>query len=310
MTMQTIFLLIGLPGLAWGQDIQWGAVQPGGFSTELRVPGHVIAREGALGVESARVQGRVTEILKREGEIVDVDELLFTINSPECVSLAQEKDAASSRGLKDLVDAAHRREEQLGLSVEQGVCHIRAAHKGTLTKRQVELGAAFNVGDALATVLDLHRLSVELDVPERSLAQIKVGQSVKVQLASSPEHSLVSRIEHILPTLDPATRSIKARLAPMSLPEGATLDALVFGSVETGVKHQAFKVPTASLVFNKNKQFVIKKTAKDTLPVPVEVIGESENTSTIRSIEPGLLHTGDKVAIKGALFLFRKITES
>ena len=305
LTLAAAFLIQSLAGPAAAQEIQWGAVAAGGFTNELRVPGHVIAREGALGVESARVAGRVVSILKREGDPVLAGQALFAVNSPECVSLAQEKSAAEERKLQDLVDAARRREEQLGLSVEGAECRILASHDGTLTRRQVELGAAFNIGDPLATILDVSNLTVELDVPERSLPQVKVGQPVRLQLASEPERALSARVEHVLPTIDPVTRSVKVRLSPLALTEGATLDALVFGSIRTGVRQQAFKVPTTSLVFDRNRQFVIKRAGERTVAVPVEVVGEAEDTSTVRPLADDL-KAGDQIAVKGALFLLRR----
>ena len=166
MIRKAIFL-IGLAVVPiYGGEIQWGAVESGRNITVLRVPGKIIPKEGALSVESARLQGRVTNILKREGEAVAVGDPLFRINSAECVSLFEEKRVAEERGLQDLIAGAAARQEQLGLRVDGGQCSILATHASTIVKRQVELGAAFNIGDALATVLDVDlNLNVELDLP-------------------------------------------------------------------------------------------------------------------------------------------------
>lgn len=290
-------------------EIAWGAVQAGGFSSSIRVPGHVIAKEGALSIESARVQGRITKILRREGEGVSAGEALFSINSPECMSLAQEKEVAEKRGLKDLIEAARHREEQLGISVANGECLFLASHDGTLIKRQLELGAAFNIGDSLAMVLDIANLGIELDIPERNLGQINRGQAVRVQLAANPEVSLKGTVASILPTIDPLTRSGKVRLSDVVLPARSTLDALVFAEIDTARKQQAFKVPTSALVFSRNKQYVIKKTPKATVAVPVDVLNESANESTVRPSEGETLQLGDQVAVKGAIFLLKKLGE-
>ena len=290
-------------------DVQWGRVTAGGYTSVLKVPGHVIAQEGALSIESARIQGRITKILKREGETLAAGAPLFAVNGPECVSLAQEKAVASGKGLQDLIDAAKRREEQLGLRVSDAECLVLASHAGVLTKRQVELGAAFNVGDALATVLDVDSLGIELDVPERNLSQVKEGEPARVQLAANPEKTLRARVEHLLPTIDATTRSGKARLAPVALPPGTTLDALVFAEIDTGVAQQAFKVPTAALVFSRNKQYVVKRSGKDSVAVPVDVVGESDSVSTVRASDGGALRAGDEVAVKGAIFLLRRLLD-
>lgn len=303
-----LHLCIAVP--AHALDVEWGKVQAGGFSSSIRVPGHVIAKEGALSIESARVQGRITKILRREGENVTAGEALFSINSPECMSLAHEMEVAEKRSLEDLIEAAKHREEQLGLSVAQnGDCRLIASHGGTLIKRQVELGAAFNVGDSLATVLDIANLGIELDVPERNLSQIDRGQIVRVQVAAAPELSLKGVVASILPTIDPVTRSGKIRLSDVSLPAKSTLDALVFAEIDTGRKQLAFKVPTSALVFRRNKQYLVKKTLKGTAAVPVDVLNESASVSIVRPSESETLRLGDGVAVKGAIFLLKKLEE-
>ena len=275
------------------------------------MPGHVIAKEGALSIESARIQGRITKILRREGEGVTAGEALFSINSPECMSLAHELEVAEKRGLQDLIEAAKHREEQLSLSVaKNGDCRLIASHGGTLIKRQVELGAAFNIGDSLATVLDIANLGIELDIPERNLSQINRGQSVRVQLAADPEVSLKGAVSSILPTIDPVTRSGKVRLSDVTLPSRSTLDALVFAEIDTGRKQLAFKVPTSALVFSRNKQYVVKKMLKGRAAVPVDILNESASVSIVRPSEGETLRLGDEVAIKGAIFLLKKLGDN
>src|SRR5262249_20794943 len=143
---------------------------------------------------------------------------------------------------------------------------------GTLTKRQIEVGSAFNAGDPLATILDIENLAVELEVPERDLSRIQAGESVRIRLASDPDRSLWTRIQRILPTIDPVTRTSKARLASVRLPKGATVDALVFAEIETGSGRQTLKVPASAVVFQRNQRYVVKRTADRPMPVSVEVL--------------------------------------
>lgn len=300
-------IAVGAP--AGAIEIEWGRVTPGGYSASIRVPGRVVAQEGALSIESARVQGRVTGFLRREGEQVALGEALFAISSPECLSLANEKAVAQSRGLNDLIEAVKRREEQLGLSVADSQCRLLASHDGTLANRQVQLGAAFNVGDPLATILDVSRLTVELDVPERNLRQVHATQRVRVELASSPGETFSTVVENVLPTIDPTTRAGRVRLKPLSLPAGTTLDALAFAEIDTGVKQQAFKVPAAAIVFSQNKQYVVKKTGASSVAVAVDVLGESESVATIRPSGNNELRSGDQIAVRGAIYMFKQLRD-
>lgn len=307
-SMIALFILIATPSRA--SEVQWAAVESGGYSASVRVSGRVVAQEGALSVESARVQGRVTKILRREGERVAVGDALFVVSSPECLSLANEKRVAESRGLSDLIEAAVRREEQLGLRVSGPECRLISSHDGTLAKRHVELGAAFNLGDALATILDISKLSIELDVPERNLSHVRPGQHVRAELASALDHTIKAEIDSILPTIDPATRAGRVRLKALALPAGTTMDALAFAEIDIGVKRQAFKVPTAAIVFNRNRQYVLKKSGESAVPVPIDVLSESESVSTIHPAGNETLRLGDQIAVKSAIFLFKTIGNS
>ena len=159
----------------------------------------------------------------------------------------------------------------------------------------------------MATILDIGRLSVELDVPERNLAQVKPGQHVRVELASAPGRPIVAAVDSILPMIDPATRAGRVRLAAPTLPPGTTLDALAFAEIDTGLKQLAFKVPTSAIVFSRNKQFVIKKTGKSVVAVAIDVLGESQSVATVRPSEGAALGLGDPIAIKGAIYLLKNL---
>jgi membrane fusion protein, copper/silver efflux system len=296
-----IFLLMG------ASDYQWTPVEVGYLTTNLKVTGRIIPQEDSRTIESARIQGRVTRILKKEGELVKEGTALFVVNSADCNSLIQEKQTAEKLGIQELKESALRREKQLGLRIEGGECQVIASHAGTLTKRQIELGGAFNVGDSLAIIVDIQKLLVELDVPERDLFQVKMNQKVTFELASNAEQKFTTTIQNILPFIDPATRTSKVRLLPITLPLGSTPDLLVFAEIVTGGEQPILRVPSSALVFSHDKQYVVKQSPDQPVAVPVEVLGEVEGTSSIRVGSEGDLNEGDLVASKGAIFLFRKL---
>lgn len=303
MFKKILLCLMMVSPAAHAADIQWGPVIAGDNVSLLRVPGKVIPKEGGLSIESARVQGRVTNILKREGEVIRTGDALFSISSAECVSLEEEKRVSEERGLDELVRGTKAREEQLGLRVRRGQCDVLATHGGTIVKRQAEVGAAFNIGDVLATVLDVRSMNVELDLPERDLTFVKPNQKVRIKMPAFPNRTFEARVERILPSIDPLTRTSKVRLAGLHLPEGATMDALVLAEISVSGSEKILKVPTTALVFSRNKQYVMKNVDKP-VPVPVEVISESENVSSVRPWNGDELHANDQIAVKGAIFVF------
>lgn len=307
MWLAVLGLALSLSAQADDRDYQWTKVQVAMSSATVRATGRMIAQDGALNIESARVQGRITSILKREGEKVAVGTPLFSITSAECFSLLEEKKVAHAKQIEELLSGVANRERQLGLSVDANSCKIVATHAGVLTKRNIDSGAAFNPGDALVTVLDTHRLMAELDIPERDLSKVHVGQSVSFKLAADSNTTYKTKISDVVPTIDAVSRTTKVRLTPVKLSTVSTLDALIFGDIETGTKESILKVPSESLVFSHNRQYVVKGPIEKAVPVEVQLISEEDDFSSVRPRNAGELNEGDVVASQGAIFLMKKL---
>ena len=192
--------------------VEWQPIEKSASISGITVAGRVVPQDGALNIESARVPGRALAILKREGERVGVGTELFEISSGECFQLMEEKRVAAAKKLDDLVAGVARREKQLGLKLSGDKCFAVANHDGILTKRNVESGASFNSGDALATVLDTRRMTVEFDVPERDQPHVRVDQKTTFQFASNSDQTFTGRVLNVVPTIDPVTRTSKIRV--------------------------------------------------------------------------------------------------
>lgn len=310
LTMNLVLPVLALPAMAATvESYSWTELKPAPLSAFVRVTGRVVPQDGALNIESARIQGRVVNILAREGDRVRPGTPLLAINSAECTSLAEEKRVAEKRKITDLVDGVRRREAQLGLRVSGESCLLVATHNGTVTKRNIESGVAFNIGDALATVLDTKRLSVELDLAERDVSSVAPGQTVIYRLAANTEKSFTSQVRAVVPAIDSTSRTARVRLTAADLPPNASLDGLVFGEIENRSKDSVFTIPARALIFSKNTRFVVRGPKMDPVPVEVEVLGEASDQASIRPKRAGDLKPLDVVATDRALFLYRKLSE-
>ena len=288
--------------------VEWKPVERSSSISGITVSGKVVPQDGALNIESARVAGRALAILRREGERVGVGTEIFEISSAECFQLQEERRVAAAKKLDELTAGVGRREHQLGLKLVGDKCFAVSNHDGILTKRNVESGASFNSGDALATILDTRRMTVEFDVPERDQPHVRVGQTATFQFASNSDKSYTGQVLNVVPTIDPVTRTSKARIkVDGSFPKDVSLDALVFGEVQTGGQIMTFKVPSSALVFYHDKQYLIKGPADQPKSVGVQVLSESDSVSAIRPLAVEDLKEGDLVASSGAIFLLKKL---
>jgi len=302
-----VLTLTALAAAPAGPDVVWAPIERADSGSVIKLTGRISGGEGATRVESARVAGRIVRIIRREGEAVPVGAPLFEISSADCTSLAEEKKVAEARGLSDLVQAAASRSQQLGLRLEPNRCLAMATHSGTIVKRSVELGAAFNAGDPLLTLLDTRHLIVELDVPERLSTRMQEGQSARFTLAAVPDQSFSTTIERVLPMMDAQTRTAKVRLREVKLPPRTSLDSLVFAEVLGPAEDGLLRVPITAFVFHQNRQYLVKEGNPHPVAVPVEVVDETETYGNVRPLEAGKLRAGDRIAIKGAILLFNQL---
>jgi len=294
-------------GPAWATQYQWTQVTAGQAITGLSATGMIIPQAGALKDQSANTQGRILSVLKSEGDTVAPGAPLFLVNDSECISLAEEKRLAQKNGVQDLIDAANEREKQLGVKVEDGQYEIVSLYRGVITHINVSSGSSYNPGDQLANILDMKKLTVELDIAEKYVSDLRRGQKVIFQLASDSQTSYTTTIETIVPTIDPNQRTTIVRLKPVRLSADVNLSELVYGVVQTGVNQPILKVPSSALVFSHDVQYVLKGDEKNPVAVPVQVVDETDDLSSVRPVIPGALKEGDSVVSDGAIYLFSQV---
>ena len=292
---------------AGANEYQWTKVVAGEEITGIRTTGKIIPQAGALKNQSANTQGRIISVLKKEGDFVTPGTPIFMVNDAECESLAEEKALAQKNGVQDLIDAANQREKELGVKVVSGQYEIVSLYSGVILQNLVSAGTVYNPGQQLVNILDMRKLTVELDFAEKYVSDLHRGQKATFQLASDSKTSYSSIIDTIVPTIDPNQRTTIVRLRPVALPPDVNLSELVYGIVQTGENQSILKVPSTSLVFNRDKQYVMKGDEKNPIAVEVQVVNETDELSSVRSVNPGELKEGDMVASDGGIYLWAKI---
>jgi len=191
--------------------------------------------------------------------------------------------------------------------VENGQYAIVSLFTGVILQNLVSAGTIYNQGQPLLNILDMRKLTVELDFAEKYVSDLHRGQKATFQLASDSQTSYTSTIDTIVPTIDPNQRTTIVRLRPVALPPTVNLSELVYGIVQTGANQPILKVPSTSLVFSHDKQYVMKGDEKNPVAVQVQVINETDELSSVRPVNPGELKEGNRVASEGGIYLWAKI---
>jgi HlyD family secretion protein len=98
-----------------------------------------------------------------------------------------------------------------------GNCTIRAPITGTILKKNAEEGnivnpIAFNGSFSLCEMADLSDLEVDLNIQERDISAVKVGQTCRVRAEAWPDRVYAGRVSRLLPIADRAKGAIPVRV--------------------------------------------------------------------------------------------------
>jgi membrane fusion protein, copper/silver efflux system len=216
------------------------------WSTEgqtIRAAGRVTADETRIVRVHSKVEGWIDQVTADfTGQAIQKGQPLLTLYSPELLASQQELLLAlKARGLMQhssmaesgansaaLVEAARHRLELFDLTGEQ-IAEVEKTGKpvksialyapagGFVTARNAFPGQKIMPETELYTISDLSRVWVMADVYESDAPQIRVGQSARITLPGGG--SLEARVSYLQPQIDPATRTLKARLE-MANPNG------------------------------------------------------------------------------------------
>ncbi|MDD5034458.1 MAG: efflux RND transporter periplasmic adaptor subunit [Methylococcaceae bacterium] len=179
---------------------------------------------------------------------------------------------------------------------------LHAAIAGEVTERTINPG--MEVRPDLATPLfvlsDLTHLWVLMDVFEKDIGLIHLGQKVLVTVQAFPEQSFTATVDYISRVVDDSTRTVKVRCT-LANPDKKLLPAM-YASVEvlSEADDQAIVVPLNSLFTEGESDWSFVVIDKDHYQKrPVKVGLRLKNTAVI---EEGL-KPGERLVVGGALLL-------
>lgn len=194
----------------------------------------------------APVAGRVLRIAVETGQAVKKGDTLLQLDAPDYAAAAADdskaqadlsrKQQAYTRAtqLFEAKGMAQRDVEAAGADLHQaeaealraqarlnnlsgksadGQYSLKAPLSGIVSERQVSAGSEVRPDAAapLFVITDPQHLWVLVDLPERQLGKVKVGQPVFIEVDAYPEEIFYGRVTVIGETLDPVTRRVQVR---------------------------------------------------------------------------------------------------
>ena len=93
------------------------------------------------------------------------------------------------------------------------VASVMATIKGVVVERKIAAGQVVQASDVLFAVADLSRVWAVAQVPEQQVGQVKVGQSVSIEVPALGHEKLEGKLIYVGQTVNPETRTVLVRTA-------------------------------------------------------------------------------------------------
>jgi membrane fusion protein, heavy metal efflux system len=209
--------------------------------------------------------------------------------------LQSTQDALRALGLRDL-DAMAKNPGKTTSEIP-----VLAPAGGQIVERLVGPGQLLQAGSTQCfTISDMSTVWVLVNVYQNDLGFVHVGDGVDLITDAYPS-TFHGKISYIAAALDPATRTLQARIVTNNPGDKLKKDMYVTATVQAGAVKDALTVPDAAVLRDsENEPFVYVLSGTNQFARRQVKIGDSTNGRTL--IDSGLKE-GERVAGDGSLFL-------
>ena len=286
-------------------DIQMGLAEMRELDATVNVNGTLVLRPQDMAEVSSLAGGVVKGIYVKDGQAVSRGQVVATVENTEIVSLQREyfsaykesqlakaeydrqvKLSESGAGVKKNVQAAQkewqtayanmvgigRQLSQLGISagaVAKGkfttTFPLRGPIAGTVSQLTASLGSYADMQTPLMKIRNNSAVECDLNVFEKDIAKVKVGDRVLLSLTNQPGVSVTGRVYGMNKYFNDGTKSVAVHVKLDNAGGANLFDGMyVAGSIATG-RQECNTLPSKAIVSSDGKNYIFalnKKTKK------------------------------------------------
>lgn len=277
-------------------DLKMGEAQEREMDAMLHVNGSLVLRAQDMGNVSSLMGGIVKNVYVKEGQMVSQGQVVATIENTDVVTLQREyytayKESEMARleldrqktlasagaGIKKTLQMSEknykvaqanllgtgRQLQQMGISTKEvakgkftTVFPLRAPISGTVSDMQASLGSYADMQTPLMKIRNNHAVECDLNVFEKDIAKVKVGDQVLVSLTNQPGVNVSGRVYGMNQYLNKGTKSVAVHVK-LDAKRGAKLfeGMYVSGQIATG-RQLCMTLPDKAIVSADGKQYV------------------------------------------------------
>jgi membrane fusion protein, multidrug efflux system len=235
---------------------------------------------------SLEVAGMVEEITFQSGDEVQAGQVLLRLRDEDDVAKLQSLEATAQlaritydRDVKQLKaqaisqaivdnDEANLRNAKAQVAQQKAMVDkktLRAPFAGRLGLRQVDLGQYLSAGTVIATLQSLDPIFVDFLLPQQSVAQLSVGQTVRVKVDAFPGREFAGKITAINPKVETASRNIQVRATLPNRDQKLLPGMFATVELETGAPQRLVTLPQTAVSYNPygSLVYIVDDKAKD-----------------------------------------------
>ncbi len=272
----------------------------------ISLVGNLLANE-SVEIKS-EIAGTIAEINFQEGQRVEKGHLLIRIDESKLAASAAESEATfklselnferSQQLLKETLISQQEFDQassqfqinkaNLDLKRQQlKDARILAPFSGIVGGRTISPGQVIASSMTLTWLTDIDPVKVEINVPERFIGQLKIGQKIQINVAAYPGRKFDGEVYFIAEQVDPATRTafVKAKIPNPDL----VLKPGMFANLglTLNVRENAIVIPETGLsrVLDNNRAMVF--------------VVDEKNTAQMRPVKLGVRLSGHVEILEG-----------
>jgi cobalt-zinc-cadmium efflux system membrane fusion protein len=164
------------------------------------------------------------------------------------------------------------------------VASVMATIKGVVVERKVTTGQVVQPADVLFTVADLSRVWAVAQVPEQQVAQVKVGQSVRIEVPALENEKLIGKLIYVGQTVNPESRTVLVR-TELDNTSGRLKPSMLASMLIESAPTKRVVVPITAIVREQDADYVF--------------IEEKPGSFRLKPVRLSSEHNGQRVVLDG-----------
>lgn len=278
-------------------DMEIGERSPMMFSNWVTANGYIEASPTGSAKISTLISGRVRQIYFSSGDYVQGGQTLFTLESHEIILLQQAYAEAYQRLILLKADYERARSlwnEQIGAekdflkaesefrsaqaeveglkarlkmihvdpsAVEQGqivpYLEVKTPISGTITRQDLVLGQHVEPLETNMEVVNPDKLRIRLELFEKSISELMVGQKVNFSTPDLPERKMQATLSHVGKSVSPETRTVECFAEIAKEDKRHFVNHMYVEAMIVSCERETWAIPDAALIREPDQDYVL-----------------------------------------------------